>query len=172
MPSRIDSLLAQIEKEAKASSVINEARDVARRARTAADGNRLDEARAGAARLQTMLTELGQQFEIRVVNRPGEITGLWRIPRVNPDQRNYYLVVEAVDQSGKTVPREILNEETSKRETVSKWAVRVPKSVFDEIQADKLDDGIIQNAVIGAKIAGEPEPSWVMDVTGGALTKW
>ena len=172
LPSRIDSLLAQIEKEAKASSVIKEARDVARGARSAAEGNRLDEARAGAARLQTILTELGQQFEIRVVNRPGEITGLWRIPRVNPDQRNYYLVVEAVDRSGKAIPRDILNEETSKRETVTKWAVRVPKSVFDEIQADKLDDGIIQNAVIGAKIAGEPEPSWVMDVTGGALTKW
>ena len=172
LPSRLDSLLEQIEKEAKASSVVEEAREVARRARSAADGSRLNEARAGAAQLQTMLTELGQRFEIRVVNRPGEITGLWRIPRVNPDQRNYYLVVEAVDPSGKAIPRDILNEETSKRETVTKWAVRVPKNVFDEIQADKLDDGIIQNAVIGAKIAGEREPSWLMDVTGGALTNW
>jgi hypothetical protein len=152
--------------------VIEEARQVARRARSAADGSRLEEARASAARLQTMLDELSQQFEIRVVNRPGEITGLWRVPRVNPDQRNYYLVVEAIDRSGKSVPRDILNEETSKRETVTKWAVRVPKKVFDEIQADKLDDGIIQKAVIGAKIAGEPDPSWMMDVTGGALTKW
>jgi hypothetical protein len=172
LPARIDALLAQIEKEAKAPSVIEEARQVARRGRSAADGSRLEEARANASRLQTMLDELGQQFEIRVVNRPGEITGLWRVPRVNPDQRNYYLVVEAIDRSGKATPRDILNEETSKRETVTKWAVRVPKKVFDEIQADKLDDGIIQKSVIGAKIAGDAEPSWIMDVTGGALTKW
>jgi hypothetical protein len=106
------------------------------------------------------------------VNRPGEITGLWRVPKVNPNQRNYYLVVEATDASGQPVGRQILNEETGKRDVVTRWAVRVPKSVFDEIQADKLDDGIIQKAVIGSKKRGEREISWIMEVSGGALTKW
>jgi hypothetical protein len=81
-------------------------------------------------------------------------------------------VVEAIDATGKAVPRDILNEETGQRETVTKWAVRVPKSVFDEVQADKLDDGIIQKAVLGSKQRGDLEPSWRREVSGGALTRW
>ena len=50
--------------------------------------------------------------------------------------------------------------------------MRVPKSVFDEIQADKLDDGIIQKAVIGTKARGDIEPTWRLEVSGGALTRW
>ena len=94
------------------------------------------------------------------------------MPRINPLSRNYYLVVEALDASGKAVPQSILNEETGTRETVTKWAVRVPKSVFDEVQADKLDDGIIQNAVLGTKARGELHPKWRREVSGGALTRW
>jgi hypothetical protein len=94
------------------------------------------------------------------------------VPRINPLSRNYYLVVEAVDASGKAVQQSILNEETGQRETVAKWAVRVPKSVFDAVQADKLDDGIIQNAVIGTKVRGELQPRWLREVADGALTRW
>ena len=172
LPTRVDAALIEIEKQAKDPAVTDEARGIADRARSAAAGRRLDEARRAALQLQALKDQLDQEFEVRVVNRPGEITGLWRVPRINPDQRNYYLVVEAIDRSGQAIPRDIFNEETSKRETVTKWAVRVPKSVFDEIQADKLDDGIIQKAVIGAKIAGEREPSFMREVGGGALTNW
>jgi hypothetical protein len=55
---------------------------------------------------------------------------------------------------------------------VTKWAVRVPKSVFDAVQADKLDDGIIQNAVLGTKVRGQTETTWRREVSGGALTRW
>ncbi len=172
LPARVDALVAEIEKEAKEPAAIDEARDIARRAHAAATARRLDEARAGASRLEALRGELMQEFDVRIVNRPGEVTGLWRVPKVNAEQRNYYLIVEAVDRSGKAVARTIHNEETDERETVTKWAVRVPKNVFDAIQADKLDDGIIQKAVIGAKVAGKREPSWMVDVAGGALTKW
>jgi len=119
-----------------------------------------------------MLDELRRAFEVRIVNRQGEVSGLWRVPRVNPDQRNYYLVVEALDAQGNAIEREILNEETGERARVKKWAVRVPKTVFDDVQADKLDDGIIQKAVIGKKEPGHLELSWRIPVSGGALTEW
>jgi len=48
----------------------------------------------------------------------------------------------------------------------------VPKATFEEIQADKLDDGIIQKAVVGEKEFGRLEPSWRIPVSGGALTDW
>jgi len=172
LPGRVGSLLQQIEREAKLPAVTAEAKQIAETARSAAAGRQLDAARAAATRLQAMLNELRLSYQIRIVNRQGEITGLWRVPRVNPLSRNYYLVVEAVDPAGKVVPRDILNEETGQRETVTKWAVRVPKETFDAIQADKLDDGIIQKAVLATKVPGEVEPRWQREVPGGALTRW
>ena len=119
-----------------------------------------------------MLEELRREFDVRIVNRRGEVSGLWRVPRVNPDQRNYYLIVEAIDRSGDSIEREILNEETGRRMHVKKWAVRVPKATFEKFQADKLDDGIIQMAVIGEKEPGHLKPAWRIPLPGGALTEW
>jgi len=172
LPARVTSLLQQIETETQSPEALAEARQLAESARSAAAGRDGSAATAAEERLKSMLAELRSAYDIRIVSRQGEITGLWRVPRVNPLSRNYYLVVEAIDASGKAVPQAILNEETGQRETVTKWAVRVPKSVFDEVQADKLDDGIIQNAVIGTKARGEPRPKWRREVSGGALTRW
>ncbi|MGE3918515.1 MAG: DUF6384 family protein, partial [Hyphomicrobiaceae bacterium] len=172
LPARVTRLLEQVEREAKSQTAIAEARQIAETARSAAKGGQLEAARGAEAKLAGLLAEIRRAFDIRIVNRQGEITGLWRVPRVNPSSRNYYLVVEAIDAAGKSIARDVLNEETGKIETVTKWAVRVPKSVFDEVQADKLDDGIIQKAVLGSKAAGDLEPRWLREVPGGALTRW
>lgn len=172
LPARVGSLMQQIETESKSPEALAEARQLAESARAAATGRDSQAAKTAEDGLKAMLAELRAAYDIRIVNRQGEITGLWRVPRVNPLSRNYYLVVEAIDASGKAVPQDILNEETGQRESVTKWAVRVPKSVFDEVQADKLDDGIIQNAVIGSKARGEPKPQWRREIAGGALTRW
>lgn len=172
LPKQIDALMAQITRESKSQAVTDKARQIAESAKSAASGGQIGPARDGAQGLAAMLDEIRQEFEIRIVNRPGDVTGLWRVPKINPNQRNYYLVVEAVDSSGHVIKRQILNEETGQRDTVAKWAMRVPKSVFDEIQADKLDDGIIQKAVVGHKLRGEQVPSWLLEVSGGSLTNW
>jgi hypothetical protein len=172
IPERLAGLVSEIGKIARRPAITDEARRTAEAARAAAASGDREAARTSVRQLEEMVAELRREFEVRIINRKGEITGLWRVPRVNPASRNYYLVVEAIDRSGAAVPRDILNEETGKRETVRKWAVRVPKAVFDEIQADKLDDGIIQKAVIGIKAAGETEPQWRLEVSGGALTRW
>lgn len=172
LPARITNLLGQIEREAKVDATRAEAQQLAAAARSAASGGDAGAARIAEAKLKGILDELRLAFDIRILNRQGEVSGLWRVPRVNPGSRNYYLVVEAVDPGGKTIVRDILNEETGERERVAKWAIRVPKSVFDEIQADKLDDGIIQKAVLGSKPRGYTEPQWRREVSGGALTRW
>ncbi len=172
LPKRLDSLLEQVARESGRPALTDEAKRLAESARSAARGGQLEPARTGAAQLQRMLDEIRREYDIRIINRPGEVTGLWRVPKINPGSRNYYLVVEAIDRAGKTIPRDILNEETGQRETVVKWAVRVPKSVFDAIQADKQDDGIIQKSILGAKTRGDTEPKWQLEVSGGALTRW
>lgn len=172
LPERLNTAYETVDAETNDKDVLARAAQLRDAGLAAAKAGQLEPGRKAAQDLSALLDELRLAFQVKIVSRSGELSGLWRIPRVNPDSRNYYLVVEALDKNGKALERDILNEETGKRETVTKWAVRVPKSVFDRVQADKLDDGIIQNAVIGEKRRGEVEIDWRVDTRGGALTQW
>jgi hypothetical protein len=172
LPNRLNALYAGVDAETDAAPVLQRAARFRDAGLAAAKDGQRQTAREAEADLSAMLDELRLAYEIRIVSRPGEMSGIWRIPRVNPDSRNYYLVVEALNDAGEPIERQIPNEETGQRETVKKWAVRVSKAAFDAVQADKLDDGIIQNAVIGEKRRGEADVTWRVDVQGGALTQW
>ena len=116
--------------------------------------------------------KLDQAYTLTIVSRPGERSGIWRIPDINTSARNYYIIVEAVDGSGTVVPQSITNEETGTQETVSRWGVRVDEATFQAIAADKQDDGIIQNNVFGRKKQGYLEPEYLMPTPGGFITSW
>jgi hypothetical protein len=116
--------------------------------------------------------KLDQKYTLQIVSRPGERSGVWRIPDINSSARNYYIIVEALDDSGAVQQVAIANEETGTVEKVSKWGVRVDESTFQAIAADKQDDGIIQNNVFGYKNRGFLEPEYLMPTPGGFITSW
>ena len=115
---------------------------------------------------------LSQQYTLRVVARPGERSGVWRVPDVNAAARNYYVIVEPVAPDGEVLEVEITSEETGKETKVSKWGVRVDQDVFERVAADKRDDGIIQNNILGEKKKGYLFPKYPPHVGGGAITSW
>lgn len=123
-------------------------------------------------RMEVLQSDIEQEYELRVVSRPGERSGVWRIPDANPDARNFYIIVEAVTRDGKLLETQILNEEDGKMYRTSKWGLRVPEEVFERIAADKLDDGIIQGNLFGNKRRGYIEPEYSMSTTGSAITSW
>ncbi len=172
LPHELNTLYSTIDAETNSDTVLERAAALRDSGLAAAKAGQRPAAQKASDDLSAMLDELRLAYDVRIVSRPGELSGLWRIPKVNSNSRNYYLVVEAIDSSGHALARPVTNEENGKRETVSKWAVRVSKSVFDRVQADKLDDGIIQNAVIGVKKRGQLDIDWRVDTQGGALTKW
>jgi len=129
-------------------------------------------AREALGSLDDLRTRLGQEYRLRIVNRPGEHTGVWRIPDVNVGARNYYIVVEALDARGSAVAVPILNEETGKTERVKQWGLRVDESTFNAVASDKKDDGIIQKDRFGHKRRGVLVPDYEMPTTGGAITHW
>jgi Family of unknown function (DUF6384) len=172
LPKRLATLYSSIETDSQVPAVLQQAAQIRDGGLAAAKAGQTAAARKAEADLTALLGELRLAYDIRIVSRPGEMSGLWRIPKVNKSGRNYYLVVEAIDASGNAIERPVTNEENGKREMVKKWAVRVPKSVFDRVQADKKDDGIIENNIVGVKRRGEAEPQWRVEVSGGALTKW
>jgi Family of unknown function (DUF6384) len=129
-------------------------------------------ARKAIADLDALRGALVQTYVLRIVAREGEMTGTFRIPNVNTQARNYYLIVEPVTSSGQVLSLPILNEETNQTETVSKFGQRVSRAVFDEVRRDKEDDGIIQRNALGEKPRGTLDVVYSMPVLNGRITKW
>ncbi|MGI9249399.1 MAG: DUF6384 family protein, partial [Woeseiaceae bacterium] len=111
-------------------------------------------------------------YKVRIVSRPNEISGVWRVPDVNPDARNYYLIVEAVAPSGNVIAVRVHNEEDGRSVEKSKWGLRVSEDTFEAVAADKRDDGIIQGDVVGTKQIGALDPEYVIPTTGATITDW
>jgi hypothetical protein len=139
--------------------------------RAVANNDRSD-ARAQAAVLRDMNEKLAQEYDIRIVSRPGESTGVTRVPEDNPRGQNFYIVVEAVAPGGRVLELTVHDEETQETERVTKWAQRVSEETFDRIAADKAPDQIVQNDILGHKARGELEPKFGAPTPGGAITEW
>jgi hypothetical protein len=116
--------------------------------------------------------QLEQEYEVRIVSRHNERSGVWRVSSLNPQSRNYYIIVEAVKPDGTVLTLPITNEEDGKTYSVSAWGLRVHAPLFKQIAADKQDDGIIQNRRFGIKRRGYLEPEYLMPTTGAAITSW
>ena len=131
-----------------------------------------DAARAAVADLDALSDRLQQQYELRIVSRPGELSGVYRIPDVNSGARNYYLIVEAISPEGAALELPVRSEEDGRTRPVTKWGLRVDEDTFNRVAADKRDDGIIQQAVVGAKHRGDLDPQYAVATTGAAITNW
>jgi len=168
LQSRYELVLGKAQSEAGKSAVeaVYARADASRRAD---DAEGMEQA-LGA--LDELERALDQSYTLQIVSRPGERSGVWRIPDINTSARNYYIIVEARDDSGNVQQVAITSEETGQVETVSKWGVRVDESTFQAIAADKQDDGIIQNNVFGRKKQGYLQPEYLMPTPGGFITSW
>jgi hypothetical protein len=172
IPQSLRQLSESIVAEADDPAVDQQAVAAAADGRGAAQAGDAERARAAITELTALLAELRVSFEVRVVSRPGELTGVTRIPDVNQTTENAYLIVEAIAPDGSAVARPIRSEEDQSVRTVSMWGVRVPDVVFERVQRDKLDDGIVQDSLVGAKQRGRLVIDWVMPVLDGMITEW
>ena len=133
-----------------------------------------DLTRAAAAldRLEAVRARLNQAYQLRIVSRPGEPSGVWRVPAANPNARNYYIIVEAVGPEGALVEVPVTSEEDGSTRNVSRWGLTVDERTFNRIRSDKEDDGIIQDEVFGSKQRGHLSADYRYPTTGGAITSW
>jgi hypothetical protein len=122
--------------------------------------------------LEVLRADLRREYALRIVSRPGEPTGVWRVPQRNPAGRNYYLIVEAVTPDGRILSLPVTSEEDGRAVTASKWGVRVSEEVAMQVQRDKNDDGIVQRNRLGEKRRGQLDVNYLMPVLGGAITQW
>lgn len=172
LPGRIETVHASIITVSDSEAADRRANELAAEARRAASAGNVAAAESVIRDLERLLRELESSYEIRVVSRPNELSGVWRVPDANVGARNYYLIVEAVDAGGNVVRRRLRNEETGRMVDVGKWGLRVEQDVFDAVAADKRDDGIIQDFVVGNKVPGKLEPDYRVPTTGASITEW
>lgn len=122
--------------------------------------------------LQNTLKQLQRAYKIRIISRPNESSGIWRVAEINSTNRNYYLIVEAIDANNQALALPIVNEENNQQQIVKKWGLRVDQATFNRVANDKRDDGIIQNNIVGEKARGVLTPKYRIQTNGKAITNW
>jgi hypothetical protein len=175
----LESLPAELAAERDAIgkiSRVDEATEIAQReyenALAALRAGDIDVASGAYTRLQSLRYQLASSYILRVVSRPNERSGVWRVPENNPGAKNYYLIVEAVDDNGLPLSLPVINEEDGATYHVNKWGLRVAHSVYQRVAADKQDDGIIQMRSIGSKKSGFLKPKYSISTKGAMITSW
>ena len=172
IPAAMNRAHARIEAISQDADASARADDLLRRGRDAFADEKYKLAETAVGEIEKLQGELEATYIIRVVSRPGEASGVWRIPDVNEDARNFYLIVEAIDRRGNVVPVTVTSEENGRTSTVRKWGLRVSRELFESVAADKRDDGIIQAREIGEKTTGQWRPEYSVPTTGAAITEW
>jgi len=171
-PASLDTTFAQIVQIANESSTTDQAQALLQGARLSFDSEDYASANDQKAQLERLLGQLQLTYDLRIVSRPNELSGVWRVPDVNTNARNYYLIVEAIDSGGNRLRLPIESEEDGKTRSVRTWGLRVNEREFQAISADKRDDGIIQNGLIGRKVQGKLEPDYQIATSGKRITDW
>ncbi len=172
LPQRLDNSYAEIVAISEDDEVSGLAQTLLASGKAAINSDKVDEAEDISTDMEALLATLKQAYKIRIVSTPGERSGVWRIPDVNSDARNFYVIVEAVTAAGSTLKLPITSEEDGSVKTVERWGVRVDAAVFEAMKADKQDDGIIQQRTVGEKERGHLDPQYSIATTGAAITAW
>jgi len=172
LPKSLEANHADVLREAKAEAATKYAAQLLSDGKAALAQGDAAGARKAVADMGVLLNDLRAEFSLRIINRPGEASGVWREPQINTLARNDYLIVEAVAPNGRVFSRPILNEETGVTSKVDKWGIRVSNELLQKVLADKRDNGIIERNIVGQKRRGYLDVDYVMPVLGGTITKW
>lgn len=157
---------------AKEAAAVERAKSIYQDGMAAIGRNDGPAARKQLALLTDLHDRLARQYTLRIVSRPGEASGVWRMPKANARARNYYLIVEAIAADGTRLALPVKSEEDGQTRQVDKWGVRVTASDFSRVQQDKQKDGIVDGNIMGEKRRGFLEPVYTIPSSGGAITQW
>jgi len=172
LPSELQSAYQLIVSETKDPKALEQAQHTLSAGQVALSHRDFGGAGAAVGELRGLDARLEQQYELRIVSRPGERSGIERLSDENSSARNYYLVVEAIAPNGAPLTIPIRSEENGNTVPVREWGLRVDEATYERVKADKLDDGIIEKNVVGEKHRGELDPQYTVATTGAAITKW
>ena len=168
----LDSLRADALKEARERGIPEKIEALYNNANSALQAGDLETARTARQALVFTRDMLRQEYTLQIVSRPGTPSGVWRYPVGSQTARNYYLIVEAITPSGQRLNLPIISEEDGKVRVASTWGLRVEQRVYEQVRQDKMDDGIVNRKIVGAKKRGYLTPEYRVSTTGATITEW
>jgi hypothetical protein len=168
----LDSLRADALKEARERGLPEKIEALYNSAISALQAGNLETARTARQALVLTRDMLRQEYTLQIVSRPGTPSGVWRYPVGSQTARNYYLIVEAVTPSGQRLKLPITSEEDGKVRVASEWGLRVDQRVYEQVRQDKMDDGIVNRKIVGAKKRGYLTPEYRVSTSGATITDW
>jgi hypothetical protein len=171
LTTRVDQIYADVKSVAKediAKKKGEELYSVAKESGRVVDVNKL---RSTTKQLESLDTILNQEYELRIVSKPGIKSGIDRY--YEGQSSGYYLIVEAVDSNGEILSKEITSIENGETKRVTMWGRKVAESTYESLKSDKMDDGLIQNNILGKKQKGYLNENITMPgVEKGEITNW
>ena len=162
---RVDVLIRALPE--LAPDIIAEVQHLRDGAQTNLDAGRVGDAKSQLRELNWLLGVLDQAYELRIVSRRGEKSGMARIPPGQTRVTNFYIIVEAVGPDGRVRALEFKNEEDQSIVKSRRIAIRVPQAVYQAVKADKVDNGIVDKNVFGSKRRGQRGPTYHFETAGG-----
>jgi len=172
LPDQIQAARDKAYNLASTPELKNQAEDIYESGVLDIQDRNIEAAQVKISELEKLGRNLSQSYQLRIVSRFNEASGIYLDSKVNSNVRNFYLIVEAVDASGNVLSVDIEDEEYKTVKRVTKYGVRVPKSVFDSVAADKKDDQIIQDDILGEKRRGLLEPKLKFGPATGYIVDW
>lgn len=174
--SQIETLYGSIRAVAKEEEASQRGETLYREAKqfaVSADVQRLSQT---VSQLQNLNTILNQEYTLRIVNRSGVRSGIDRYYTDQSGKRvsGYYLIVEGIDSKGNALQMDIRNEEDGQTERATMWGERISQEVYERVKEDKLDNGIINDDIVGKKSRGYIREEMTMKgiTKQGQITEW
>ncbi len=173
LPGELQSAYQVIVGETKDPKALEQAQQTLSAGQVALSHRDFGGAGAAVGELRGLDARLEQQYELRIVSRPGERSGVWRQSADNP-LGSQLLLDRRGDRAERRAARYPDPQRGGRRARprCRKWGLRVDEATYERVAADKRDDGIIENAVVGAKRRGELDPQYSVATTGAAITNW
>jgi hypothetical protein len=157
LPSKLEQVISSIRSvaiEPEAISLANTSYEDGKSAVGMVDVSRL---RQDIDKLSSMNQVLNQEYTIRIHLNPsdpeGDPSGFPMLDDNNEKPKEWFLVVEAVDGSGRIIPVEVTSSFGNTSE-VSKWAQKVPEQVYNRVLEDYSADYRIDKNIFGYKKKG------------------
>ena len=126
--------------------------------------------RTSRRKLDELLERLRAEYEVRIVSRPGQLSGIDR--KFNGRVSGLYLIVEAITPAGKRLTLPIANGEKSGQIfRVKQWGEQVEQRIWDRIVADKKADGVVDENVFARKARGFYRETVVLEDGRGGIVK-
>jgi hypothetical protein len=112
-----------------------------------------------------------ESYTLRIVSGEGKQSGIFRVDDQNPNVKNFYILVEAIDDRGQPLKVAFIDEEIGESVEASTFGVRVPESVYESVKADKLDNGIVDQSTFAKKRRGALALDYFFEISGGRVSR-